>query len=306
MPLDVGIVGLPGAGKTTLFTALTGVSPTAYGQEHVGVAPIPDERLEPIAEVEGSAKMTPATVRLVDVPGLSAAVLGNLRQADALLAVLAASVRTRILPTTSRRSGSSCSSPTATTSRSASSGCERGEVRRPAVPQEVADLERVLAHVDDGRSLSEWERELPPELEPLTTKPVVPVVNGAGGIDLKLEARAGGALARRGGSVPRWARAASRRSCSAAVRDGRPAHVLHGRRQGGARLDAPAGPTALDAAATIHTDIARGFIRCEVIAWQDLVESGESRRGARRGLQRLEGKDYVVEDGDVLNIRFNV
>jgi len=66
------------------------------------------------------------------------------------------------------------------------------------------------------------------------------------------------------------------------------------------------GQTALEAAATIHTDIARGFIRCEVIPWKDLVEAGSRAEVVRRGRQRLEGKDYVVEDGDVLNIRFNV
>ncbi len=66
------------------------------------------------------------------------------------------------------------------------------------------------------------------------------------------------------------------------------------------------GETALDAAETIHTDIARGFIRAEVIRWDDLVEAGSHAEAARRGLQRLEGKTYVVEDGDVLNIRFNV
>ena len=66
------------------------------------------------------------------------------------------------------------------------------------------------------------------------------------------------------------------------------------------------GGTALDAAATIHSDIARGFIRCEVIRWDDLVEAGSHAEAARRGLQRLEGKTYLVEDGDVLNIRFNV
>ena len=66
------------------------------------------------------------------------------------------------------------------------------------------------------------------------------------------------------------------------------------------------GQTALDAAETIHSDIARGFIRCEVIRWRDLVECGSRAEVAKRGLQRLEGKDYVVEDGDVLNIRFNV
>src|SRR5207253_9047781 len=66
------------------------------------------------------------------------------------------------------------------------------------------------------------------------------------------------------------------------------------------------GQTAIDAAATIHTDIARGFIRCEVIRWDDLVAAGSHAEAARRGLQRLEGKTYVVQDGDVLNVRFNV
>jgi ribosome-binding ATPase YchF (GTP1/OBG family) len=66
------------------------------------------------------------------------------------------------------------------------------------------------------------------------------------------------------------------------------------------------GQTALDAAESIHSDIARGFIRCEVIRWDDLLECGSHAEAARRGLQRLEGKTYVVQDGDVLNIRFNV
>ena len=60
------------------------------------------------------------------------------------------------------------------------------------------------------------------------------------------------------------------------------------------------GLTAFDAAAAIHTDIANGFIRAEVIRWDDLVECGSHAEAARRGLQRLEGKSYVVEDGDVL------
>ena len=64
--------------------------------------------------------------------------------------------------------------------------------------------------------------------------------------------------------------------------------------------------SALDAAATIHSDIARGFIRAEIIRWNDLVEAGSHAEAARRGLQRLEGKAYEVQDGDVLNVRFNV
>src|SRR4029079_18031130 len=66
------------------------------------------------------------------------------------------------------------------------------------------------------------------------------------------------------------------------------------------------GRTAIEAAATIHTDIARGFIRCEVIRWDDLVAAGSHAEASRAGKQRLEGKTYVVEDADVLNIRFSV
>jgi len=66
------------------------------------------------------------------------------------------------------------------------------------------------------------------------------------------------------------------------------------------------GETALDAAGSIHSDIARGFIRCEVVRWDDLVDAGSYAEVARRGLQRLEGKTYEVRDGDVLTVRFNV
>jgi ribosome-binding ATPase YchF (GTP1/OBG family) len=66
------------------------------------------------------------------------------------------------------------------------------------------------------------------------------------------------------------------------------------------------GQSALDAAGTIHTDIARGFIRAEVVRWDDLVDAGSYAEAARRGRQRLEGKTYEVQDGDVLTVRFNV
>ena len=80
--LEIGIVGLPGSGRSTLFAALTGARGT------IGTAEIPDERLAPVAEVEGSAKLTPAVLRVEDVAGTGPALLGNLRRTDALLAVV--------------------------------------------------------------------------------------------------------------------------------------------------------------------------------------------------------------------------
>ena len=66
------------------------------------------------------------------------------------------------------------------------------------------------------------------------------------------------------------------------------------------------GATAVDAAGVIHTDLARGFIRAEVISYDALIESGSMAAARQRGLLRLEGKEYIVQDGDILNIRFSV
>jgi ribosome-binding ATPase YchF (GTP1/OBG family) len=299
--LEVGIVGLPGAGKTSLFNALTRAGAHAHDQkEHVGMAAIADERLPQVAAVECSAKVTPAAIRVVDVPGTGPALLGNLRRSDALLAVVRdpgerESLQLELLV------------------------ADRDHVERrlervrtqaksgdPKLRREVGELERLLAHVEAGGSVGDYPERLPPELEPLTTKPVVVVENGPGGIDLQLEAELS--------ELPEEEAAAFRDGGASALdevalRLKEALDLVTFFTAGDTEARAwtlRRGQTALDAAATIHSDIARGFIRCEVIRWRDFVECGSRAEAAKRGLQRLEGKEYVVEDGDVLNIRFNV
>ncbi|HEX7255894.1 MAG TPA: DUF933 domain-containing protein [Gaiellaceae bacterium] len=300
MTLDVGIVGPPGSGKTTLFTAMTGVRPEGYGTPHVGVAPIADERLQQVAAVVGSAKQTPATIRLIDVPGTAAAQLGGVRRADALLAVVRDSGE---LPSLELELLVADRDHVERRLERVRKDAKSGD---PSLRAEVELLERLIAHIDDERQLRDWPGELPPELEPLTTLPLIPIVNGPEGTDLALEAELR--------DLPPEE--------AAQFRDGAPSALEDVVRRLAAALDLVTfftaneneahawtlrrGQTALDAAASIHSDMARGFIRCEVVPWDALVESGSHAEAARRGLQRLEGKGYVVADGDVLNIRFNV
>jgi ribosome-binding ATPase YchF (GTP1/OBG family) len=298
--LEVGIVGLPGSGRSTLFAALTG------GHGPIGTAEIPDDRLVPVATAVGSAKATPATLRVEDVAGTGPALLGNLRQVDALLAVVDAFSGTRD-PAADR---ASLQLELLVADRDhVEKRLERVRAQAksgdPKLKEEVATLERVLAHLEAERPLSDLAEELPGELEPLTTKPLVVIENGSGGIDLKLEAElaelpaAEAAEFRDGPSALEEVlreifEAADLLTFFTANEKEARAWTLGG------------GSTALDAAAAVHTDLARGFVRCEVIRWSDLVESGSRAEASRRGLQRVEGKTYVVEDGDVLNVRSSV
>ncbi len=305
--LEAGIVGLPSAGKTTLFNALTkaGVGPD-FGKEHVGMAPIADERLDQLGQVVSAAKVTPAAVRVVDTPGTGPQLGGNLRRVDALLAVVDGySAGADPDGDLERLDLELLVADRDHVERRLERVTKQAKSGEAKLRDEVAELERLLAHVDAGRSVREWEGPLPPELEPLTTKPVVAVVNGPGGIDLKLEAELS--------ELPEEEAAAYRDGESALDEIVRRLFQVLGLVTFFTAGETEArgwtlrhGQTALEAAGTIHSDIARGFIRCEVVRWNDLVEAGSYAETARRGLQRLEGKTYEVQDGDVLTVRFNV
>src|SRR5947209_19743424 len=286
-----------------LFEALTGTK----AQNEVGMAAIPDPRLQQLADVVSARKVTPAAVRVVEVRGTGPALLGNLRQVDALLVVLDGFSGTRApaddLETLKLEllvaDGDHVERRLERVAKQAKSGDAR-------LKAEAAELERLLAYLDAGRTLADWEGELPPELDPLTTKPLLEVVNGADGIDLQLEAELselapeeaaefrGGGESALGEVVRRLAETLDLITFFTA--GGKETRAWTLRR----------GQTAIEAAGTIHSDIARGFIRCEVLRWDELAAAGSHADASRAGKQRLEGKTYVVEDGDVLNIRFNV
>ena len=324
---DVGLVGLPLSGKSTLFTALTKLG-AAGGRSNQAVVPVPDPRLAVLAKIERSRKVVPAQVRFVDPPGgLSAQGLAELREADALALVLRAfGPDADPLADLARLTDELILADLAVVDSALESARRRAKGGR-SPGGEVAALEQAHAILSEEEPLRESELEEDHvrslrSIAPLTLKPWVPVANleeGAAlpgdlpertvGVWARLEAETVGMaddeatalLAEFGVDEPGLGRVVG--ACYRAL--DLVTFLTTGEDETRA-WEVRRGATAQEAAGVIHTDLARGFIRAEVVTYDDLVATGSWNEAKARGLMRVEGREYGIQEGDVLHIRFNV
>ncbi len=361
MPLNIGIMGLPNSGKSTLFNAIThahaptGTHAFSTTDRNIASVNVPDSRLDALAEMFHPKKVTTTTVEFVDIPGvvrgssegagLGNKFLGYLRQSDALAEVVRCfddpnvphpddtidpvrdmeTVRLELvladLAVVERRMERT---------RSAAKSGDKKQV------YELAVLEKVAAAFNEGvpvreMALSEEEQAALAELDLLTSKPVFYVANvqeGSGADDPRAQAMRGAAP---GATI---IAVSARIEAELSEMDPEDAAVFAEElgikessldqviRTGYQLLELVSfltagedevrawtvrkGAKAPEAAGKIHTDLERGFIRAEVITYDDLMAAGSMANARSKGLLRLEGKEYLVQDGDILNIRFSV
>jgi ribosome-binding ATPase len=339
----LGLVGLPDSGHAQLFSALTGLDAPAGFETTKGVAPLPDDRVDRLAEMSKSKKRVHATFEIDFIPGLApegkpgeglgSRLLGSLRDCDAILAVL--------------RAGDDADPADALDAlelelvlADLASVEQRVAKQRRALKGdktlagEVAALERAEAVLGDGTpvyrsDMAAEERALLGPVFLLTNKPMLVVVNVAGELLDRAEelAKPFGADALSVcveiegdpdvAQAPADERAALLADLGVAEsvlpRLARTAYHLLGRRtflttgeDESRAWSFRAGAKAPECAGVIHSDLQRGFIRAEVIDWRELVDIGSWEKAKELGKIRVEGKEYEVLDGDVLEIRFNV
>ena len=357
MSLSIGIVGLPNVGKSTLFTALTNKGglaanyPFATIDPNVGVVPVPDARLDRLAEIAHPGRIVPATVEFVDIAGLVKGAsegeglgnkfLANIRETDAICEV----VRYFTDPDIIRHADSIAPESDADTIKTeliladletvdkALPRLEKDSKRDKTLAAKYALVLKVRDWLNEGHralrmEMTDEEKPLLYDLHLLTMKPILYVANidedtvgkeldpidgiTPVGVCAKIEAEVAELAEEDPESAHEYLETLGLEE-SGLARLAREAYRILGLQSfftaGEMEVKAwtvPVGAKAPQAAGVIHTDFEKGFIKAETISYED-YDKYEGEAGARAaGRLRMEGKDYVVQDGDVFHFHFNV
>ncbi len=345
--MKIGLVGLPGCGKSTVFGALTGIDvETGYGSRggkgNLGSVKVPDERVDALSELYSPKKTTYAEISFTDLgggtsEGLDRAQLVAMRDVDALCQVLrgfendAGDAPDPVGEVADLETETILADLEVVERRVERLAKDRSD------PRELELQQRLQAALEEGRplrtlDLSDEERAKITGYAFLSLKPLLLVHNVAeGAIGEPTPPELESAAAERGLGLVVLSAAvemdiaqmeseeqqefleslgleepAVRRFVRAAFELIDLVSMLTAGEDECRAWPVPAGSPAPVAAGKIHSDIERGFIRAEVIHWKDLIELGSEAKCRDAGKLRVEGRDYIVQDGDVVHFRFNV